>query len=168
MRKVIGLVVLFWVCFGYAQPAQVHFHIKNFGINVEGNFSEVNIAIDRDDSGIIKHIEGSVNVASINTGINSRDEHLLEKDYFHTTVYPIISFQSTAIEQVSITEYNIGAMLSIKGTRLPVNIKGEVVQEGGKDIFKTKFQINRRDYDVGGGGVLGKTVKIEVIYYFNY
>ena len=41
----------------------------------------------------------SVDVNTINTGVDSRDSHLKKEEYFNAEKYPTINFASTSIEK---------------------------------------------------------------------
>jgi polyisoprenoid-binding protein YceI len=157
----------FYLCcaIGFAQESEVSFVIKNFGVNVDGHFNRYEIEIVQDDRGLITDVIGKVFVSTIETGIEIRDDHLLEEDYFDALNFPEISLESTSIQPLSNAEYKITANLSIKGIRKPITFKALLLEDAEGSRFQTAFEINRRDFKVGGGGVLGKTVKINVIYY---
>ena len=52
---------------------------------------------------------------SIKTGIKSRDEHLLEEDYFHISKYPKIYLKSTEVIKRRADLYDVKVELKIKG-----------------------------------------------------
>lgn len=159
-------VVLFVGFLGFSQESEVSFIIKNFGVNVDGHFNRYDIKIERDSEGAISDIKGTVLVNTIETGIESRDEHLLEEDYFDALAFPEITLISTSILAINKSDYKVTANLSIKGKTKPITFKGFLSNDEFGTKFQTEFEINRRDFGVGGGGVLSKTVRILVIYYF--
>ncbi|MEM1003157.1 MAG: YceI family protein [Bacteroidota bacterium] len=161
---VLGVLLLGFL--GFTQESQVSFIIKNFGINVDGHFNRHEIQINRDADGNISDIKGTVYVSTIETGIESRDEHLLEEDYFDALSHPEITLESTSILPINQSDYKITANLNIKGKTKPITFKGSLSKDDIGTKFQTEFEINRRDFDVGGGGVLGKAVKVLVTYYF--
>lgn len=149
----------------WSQNTQISFVIKNFGIDVDGTFSKSKVRMDRDSLGYITKIKGEVLVATINTGISKRDKHLLEEDYFDALKYPQILLESTSIKSLGNNAYQINADLSIKGTTKPITIRAKKINDGGRETFQSEFEINRREFDVGGGGFLGKTVTVKVIHF---
>jgi polyisoprenoid-binding protein YceI len=165
-RLLILLICLF--CFGTvnAQDSSIDFIIKNLGINVDGQFNSFTISTNFDSEGKLTKLSSTIEVASIETGIESRDEHILEEDYFYEEEYPTITLKSTEIKEVNPNNYEIKASLTIKGKTKKVTVPITVQKTNSKYKITSSFEINRRDFDVGGGSfVMGKTVKINVIHY---
>ena len=164
MKK--GLIVICALCFSlvsFAQKSSIDFEIKNVGITVDGHFNTFSIMTDFDSDGKLNNILGIVEVSSISTGIESRDEHLLEEDYFNAEKHKYITLQSTVIKKKSNESYNVKATLEIKGITKEVDIIVNVtkISEGYK--VQSKFEINRKDYKVGGSSfVMSKTVKVNI------
>lgn len=162
------IVILCMFCFGTAnaQDSSIDFIIKNLGVNVDGHFNEFTISADFDSDGKLNAITSTIEVASIKTGIDSRDEHILEEDYFDVKNHSTITLKSTAIKEVQLNNYEITASLTIKGKTKKVTIPVTVQKIDGKYKIMSYFEINRKDFDIGGGSfVLGKTVKINVTHY---
>ncbi len=145
---------------------KVNFKIKNFGVNVTGSFSEVDIISYFDHSNLDNsYINTIIKVVSINTGNVKRDEHLFKDDFFDVDNYKYIKLESTKIEKISGTGYKLTAKLSIKNTTKLISIPLEIIENNDSLMLKSNFEINRKDYDVGGNTwVLSNNVKIEVAY----
>ena len=165
---------LFYVLFccsafiGFSQnSSSITFVIKNLGINVDGHFNSFSVTTKFNEStSDLEDISGSIKVASIETGIDSRDEHLLEEDYFNTEKYDLITLTSESITKVSDAQYEVKANLKIKGITKPIKIKVDVAKTDDSYKVTSSFEINRKDFKVGGSSfVMGKTVKINVSYY---
>jgi polyisoprenoid-binding protein YceI len=166
MKQGVSLLVLWmfaWVL--QAQQPEVSFVIKNFGIKVDGHFNRSNIDIKLGPEGQILDIKGVVYVNTIETGIESRDAHILKEDYFDALAHPEITLESTSVKVHDLHNYTIVANLTIKGKTQIISFSGALTEDNIGLKFKTDFEINRQDFDVGGGGVLGKTVKIFVTHY---
>lgn len=165
------LFIIFAVCFSLVAFAQntsnVDFVIKNLGISVDGHFDSFSITtVFNDDTKTLENLSGSIDVSSIETGIDSRDEHLLEDDYFNTNKYKRIELKSTSVTKISNGNYKVKANLTIKGVTKQINIKVNVTNTNGKHKITSKFEINRRDYNVGGSSfVMSNTVKISVVHF---
>jgi len=105
-------------------------------------------------------------VASIKTGIESRDEHLLKADYFNVKNHQYITLVSTSITKNSKNNYSVIANLVIKGKRKKITIPVEVTKTEKNYKISSNFEINRKDFDVGGGSLMmSKTVNINVVYF---
>lgn len=147
------------------ETSSIDFVIKNLGINVDGHFKSFSVTSKYDTSGNLQSISGEITVKSIETGIDSRDEHLLEDDYFNVTKFPKIILKSSQIVKRSSNLYTVKAKLTIKGKSKQVSIPVKVSKTDLNRKMVSEFEINRRDFDVGGGSlVMSKTVKIKVVH----
>lgn len=140
-----------------SSAAKVSFIIKNAGLNVDGEFSGLSgtINFDKENPSAGK-IEANIPVKSIDTGINKRDNHLRSEDYFEVEKYPNIKFVSSSISATK-DGYNVSGNFSIKATTKSVTIPFTFEN----NVFVGKFNIDRRDYGVGGNSwIMGDKVKI--------
>ena len=134
------------------EASKVSFKIKNLGSWVDGTLSNPSGKIIWDDSNLGNcSISASIKTESIDTGIGMRDNHLKEEKYFDVDNYPQITFRSSSISQTS-TGFEAVGLLVIKGEKKEVKIPFEVIEDG--KVFKGDFQIDRRDFDVGGGSLV--------------
>ena len=145
---------------------KVDFKIKNFGVYVTGSFSEVDMTSNFDLSNLDKsYINAIIKVVSINTGNVKRDEHLFKDDFFDVNNFKYIKLESSKIEKLSGTSYKLTAKLSIKNTTKLISIPLEIIENNDSLLIKSNFEINRKDYNVGGNmWVLSNNVKIEVVF----
>jgi len=160
----IGLICL--SAFGFAQKSSIDFEIKNVGITVDGHFNTFTINPEFNSDYELIAISGKVTVSSIETGIDSRDEHLLEDDYFDTSNHKYITLSSTSISKKSDNSYSAKVDLKIKGKTKQITIPIKVEKLTDSYKITSSFEINRKDFNVGGGSfVMSKTVKIIVACY---
>ena len=145
---------------------EVTFKIKNFGVNVDGDFSDVSIQTNFDYNNLSEsYINATIKVVSLATGIKKRDKHILEEDYFDEPNHPNITLKSTKIEKTKEGTFVLHADLTIKKTTKKIEIPIQFQHTDDALMIQSKFQINRRDYKVGGGSmIMSKKVKIEVKY----
>src|SRR5262245_47628837 len=70
--------------------SHVEFHVKNWGINtVEGRFTTYSGTINLDEADVTRSsVTVSIQTASVDTGIQKRDKHLREADFFESAKYP--------------------------------------------------------------------------------
>lgn len=134
--------------------SKITFSIKNAGVTVEGKFSvftgEIHFDANKLES---SHIEGSVDVQSIDTGIGARDKHLRNEDYFEVVKYPKISFKSNKIVKYE-GNFVVEGILSIKDVKKDILLPLHITPNGDKANFKSTFTINRIDYHVGGSSLM--------------
>ena len=161
------LIYLCCLTLGFSQnEPSIDFVIRNVGINVDGHFEVFNIDTDFDATGKLLEINGIIKVASIETGIDSRDEHLLKADYFDIENYENITLVSKKIEYKSYGVFSVVAILTIKDKSKEILITVNRDKLDNQYKITSNFVINRRDFEVGGRSfVLGNTVKINVLHF---
>ena len=151
------------------QPADakstVKFSIKNFGIATGGDFKGLQGTITWDPTDPGKSLfDITVDAATVNTNVESRDNHLRKEEYFNAEQYPKISFKSVKITSSgkagSFTAYG---KLTLKGITAAISIPFTVTAKDDGCLFEGSFQLDRRDYKVGGNSaVLGDNVTISL------
>lgn len=172
MKRFLLLSLLVTVCFAFTtlqltpidSKEGISFTIKNFGLNSNGNISGLKGAIKWDDANpAASSFNVSVDVNTINTGIDGRDNHLKKEDFFDVAKYPQITFVSTVISKNADGTYQVAGNLTIKGVTKPVHIPFTVKMQGGNHEFEGEFSLNRRDYGVGGSSMtMSNDVKIKL------
>jgi len=121
---------------GYAQTtwksdkahSQLKFDITHYDINtVSGTFSDFEVLVlsDKEDFSDAV-VELKAKAASINTGINARDEHLRSADFFDVATHPEISFKSNGIKKVANNKYEVSGDLTMHGITKPVTLQLEL------------------------------------------
>ena len=148
-----------------AQVSKIEFSIKNLGINVTGSFDDFYINAYFDNNFKLDSIYSSIRSESINTGIKSRDRHLLGDTYFQVERHPRIILNSTQIKQIDANHYDVLVEIQIKDFRVVKQIP--VIVKKVKNTFQisSNFLINRKKFNIGGGSlIMGKTVTVDVFH----
>ena len=174
MKSVSVLMAILWLSLtGFAQSynpvdngSSVKFRIKNFGFNVTGTLSGLKGSIKFDPASLTSSsFDVSIDVNSINTGIDSRDNHLRKTEYLDVKNYPRIKFVSTKITPSSKngTLFVFGK-LTIKNVTREISFPFTATSQNNGYIFKGEFKINRRDFGVGGDNTISDnlTVMLEI------
>ena len=159
-----------------SQHTTVGFSIRHMVINnVKGSFKDFTGTIEYDgkDPLTIK-AKGTIKVASIDTGIHGRDEHLRGPDFLDATQYPNIAFQSERVEKRA-KGYTLIGKFTMHGVTkeitLPFTVSGPVVDPAGNTRIgiETSAILNRQDYGINwkktldnGGVLIGDEVKAEI------
>lgn len=131
----------------------ITFVIKNLGINTKGELSGLKGSIDwNEDSPEESKIAVIAESNTINTGIDSRDNHLKKEEWFDVEHYPELKIVSTAIVKGA-TGYMLNATLTIKGISKNISFPFTATKTPDGYLFNGKFTINRRDFGVGGNSV---------------
>lgn len=117
----------------------VEFSVVHLKINiVKGRFKEVRGSLHLDvQQPENSWVRAQVNTASIDTGVAARDGHLRSADFFEAVKYPVITFESAAIERTGETTSLVTGNLTLHGVTRAVT-------------FQTKFTGYTRDVDTKG------------------
>jgi len=155
--------------------SEITFKVKHLMItNVKGSFNKFDATlVSSDDEFNNASATGSIDVASISTNNEDRDNHLKAADFFDAEQFKTIDFVSTSIEKVDAENGKLNGNLTIKGVTKEVSFDLEF---GGlsKDPWgniKTGFSlngvINRDDFGLTwnaaletGGFLLGSEIKV--------
>ncbi|MCC9137000.1 YceI family protein [Pontibacter silvestris] len=118
-------------------------------------------------------IHFSLDVRSIDTKVEARDNHLRSADFFDAENHPHINFQSTYFSKMHDEVYSLFGMLTIKGITKPVELQAEfggfAEDEYGnrKAGFEVSGNISRWEFGLTynplsktGGLVLGEEIKL--------
>ena len=173
MKKPLLLILLLFFVSLQAQEftqvdsqTKIVFKIKNFGVNVDGDFSEIKIETNFDSNQLEQsYLKATIAVKSIATGIESRDKHILEEDYFDESNHPNITLSSTQFQKNANGTILMTANVTMKGITKRVEIPLIVRESEEKLTIQSNFEINRKEFNIGGGSfVMGKLVRIQVVY----
>ena len=164
MKKIILSIAFFFCCsLLFAQRiitpmdegSKVHFVIRNFGIKTGGDFSGLKGTIKFDLTSVSTWVfDVTVESASINTDNDTRDGHLKKAEYFDVKKYPAIHMVSSKILTTEIVGvYQFIGNLTIKAVTKPIQFPFKVNSSNGGYLFTGSFEINRRDFGVGGSSI---------------
>ena len=144
----------------------VLFKIKNFGITVDGGFKTSDIKTNLDTKDLSNsYINATITVNSIFTGIEARDKHLLETDYFDASNHEKIILKSSKLTNDVNGNIILFAKLSIKGITKEMEIPLEVFENNSMLTIKASMLVNRKNFNFGGRSILlSNNVKIKVEY----
>ena len=154
--------------------AHVGFSVRHMVVsNTKGKFNEFDGTIEFDKEAP-ENIRASatVEVASIDTDNEKRDNHLRDPDFFDVDTYPQITFETTSVKG-DYPEITLVGDLTIKDVtkevEIPTEFMGPITDPWGNERigFSGETTINRQDFNIafsklmeGGGLVVGDKVKI--------
>jgi polyisoprenoid-binding protein YceI len=151
--------------------SHVLFSVRVLSVTVtKGRFNSLRgrLSIDEVNPGN-SWVEAEVDAAGIDTSNWLRDTHLRSPAFFAVKRYPIISFQSTTVEQNSDSTYSLAGNLTLRGITKPAIF---TIELGASDAESSPYRltargkINRRDFDLGQSLLVrfaaGRTVDIEI------
>ncbi len=147
--------------------SSINFSVGYLGISsVTGNFKKYdgNIKTNVSDFSDAK-ISFTVEVSSINTEIEARDNHLRSPDFFDAAKFSKMTFESTSFKKKGKNKFVLEGNLSIKAVTKKVSF--DVVYGGtAKDNYGNERvgmslngKVKRSDYQINGGqGFVGEEV----------
>jgi polyisoprenoid-binding protein YceI len=182
MKNILLAAVLFITSSVMAQNTS--WVIDNAHSNVQ--FSVTHLVIS-EVTGLFKKFEGNitstgndftkgninftVDVNSISTDNEQRDNHLKSDDFFNAAKYPKITFKGTSFYKVSGNNYKLKGYFTMRDVTKPIVLdvvyKGTIKDPWGNERagFKITGKVNRFDYGLKwnnlvetGGAVVGKEV----------
>jgi polyisoprenoid-binding protein YceI len=139
----------------YFSRSSITFEIKNMGINTSGSIGGLATKVHFTPANLgTSTLEASVEVNTINTGNDSRDEHLRSEDFFDVAHYPKISLKSIAFKHKSGSNYSGTFMLTIKDKSKQIELPFSFSEKENTVQFKGSFKINRLDFGVGSSSMI--------------
>jgi polyisoprenoid-binding protein YceI len=168
----LSIALLFLAAAAFSQKytatdegSKVHFVIKNFGIKTGGDFTGLKGTIVFDPKAVnTSQFNVSVNSNTINTDNSARDKHLRKSEYFDVEKYQVITYVSTKITESTVAgRFFVIGNLTIKGVTKVVQFGFSATPTATGYSFKGEFEINRRDYGIGGSSVsMADNLKVQL------
>jgi len=155
--------------------SELSFSVKHLMISkVKGTFGTFDVTIVTAEDPRESTIEATIDVSSVNTGVEARDNHLRSSDFFLIEEHPTMTFTSTGFDGDATTgEFTITGDLTLRGVTRPVTLNGEfggIMNDGQGNVkagATATAKINRLDFGVNwnsaleaGGVTLGDEVTI--------
>ena len=135
--------------------SSVGFAIRHFFTNLHGAFTKFSgtITVDRD------HLENSsvaaaIEVPSVDTRTEKRDNHLRSPDFFDAAKFPVMTFKSTAWKQTGEGAFDVTGDLTIRDVTKPVVLKvkllgfGPGMQGAMLSGWEASTTLNRNDFGI--------------------
>ncbi|HKA87571.1 MAG TPA: YceI family protein [Haliangiales bacterium] len=155
----------------------IHFTVRHMVIaKVRGKFNRWSgsVLFDKDDP-TLSSVDVKIEAASIDTGIEDRDNHLRSPDFFDAAGHPELTFRSKRVERIDDENLRVVGDLTIRGTTrevaLATELNGATADPWGAQRvgFSARAAVNRHDFGLKwnslletGGAVVGDQVKIEL------
>ncbi len=155
--------------------AEVGFIGRHFGLTkVRGRFTGVKGAVVIGDDIAVSVVEVTIDMATVSSGDQSRDDHLSSADFFGVVDHPTATFRSTAVVATGV-KGTIEGGLTIKGITRPVTLDVEYLGHatdpwgGERTVFSASAMINREDWGLtwnmlleAGGLLVSKEIRLEI------
>ena len=140
--------------------SEVRFTITKFGFeDVTGVFRESEGVVRYDPARPAESaIRWRVRVASVLTDATNRDRSLQGPDYFDAARFPFLSFESRAVRPLAADRLEVSGDITIRGVTRPLTITVRPRAAAAGPVFESDFEINRYDFGVVGGTILGRLI----------
>jgi polyisoprenoid-binding protein YceI len=146
------------------------------GSKVRGRFTEFEGSLTIADLLEASTVHAVAQAASIDTGVQMRDDHLRTNDFLDAPNFPTLTIEGTGLEQVGPSQWQLTADLTIRGVTKSVVFDVDFFGAGPGMAPDTEVLaleattvIDRRDFGVsfnhaldGGGVVVGNKVTLEI------
>lgn len=157
--------------------SEIAFWVRHLMITkVRGVFEKFDVTIVTAENPLESSVVAEIDVASVNTGVEARDNHLRTSDFFLVEEHPTMTFKSRAFDgDVESGEFTLTGELQLRGVTKQVTLKGEfggVIRDGygnTKAGASASTKINRHDFGVSwnnaleaGGVTLGDDVTVSI------
>jgi len=155
--------------------SEVGFSVRHMMVSkVRGRFTTFSgqLVTTADPAG--SSVTAEIDLSSISTGNEQRDEHIKSADFFEVETYPTMTYRSTGI-RVEDGEYTLDGDLTLKGVtksvplHLELNGFGADPWGGYRAGFTATGELNRRDFNVNfsapmanGGAVVADKITLHL------
>lgn len=138
--------------------SQLKFDITHLGVStISGSFTDFTASVNAAQADFSDaKFELTAQTASINTGIEQRDNHLKSADFFDAATNSTITFKSTSLKKVSAGKYKVTGDLTLHGVTKPVTLdlwyRGTIENPMSKKPtagFRVTGSIKRADFNFG-------------------
>ncbi|HEY4323886.1 MAG TPA: YceI family protein [Mucilaginibacter sp.] len=142
--------------------SSLDFTIRNFGVQVTGKFFGLQGDIKFDpENPEVANFDVSIDAASVNTENDLRDHHLQCESYFDVKNYPRINFVSDKVAPGK-NGFIVTGKLTIKKTTRVISFPFSATASNDGYLFKGIFNINRKDFDVGGTSTISDKLEVSL------
>ena len=157
--------------------SNVDFRVKHLVVStVRGHFREFEATLELDEERPENsRVTATIDVASIDTNAEERDNHLRSDDFFNADDYPKITFESTRVNRTGERDFKLTGNLTIRDVTREVELDGEFEGRirdpwGGERVaFSASTEISRKEFNVrwnqaleAGGMVVSDTARINL------
>lgn len=159
-------------------PTHTHvgFSVRHMMVTQQrGQFHGVTGTLVLDRANLAKsRVEATIDVASVDTNVAQRDDHLRSADFFDAANHPQLSFVSKEIRLQGDGRLHVIGDLTLRGTTRSVTLDADPISDESKDPFgmikvgtSATTKISRKDFGLvwntvleTGGVAVGDEVKI--------
>jgi polyisoprenoid-binding protein YceI len=155
--------------------AEVGFVGRHFGLTkVRGRFTGVDATVVIADEITASSVEVVIDMASVSSGDQSRDDHLRSAEFFDVDHHPLATFRSAGVVTNG-SSGSIAGELTIRGVTRPVTLDVDYLGHatdpwgGERAVFSASATINREQWGLtwnmlleAGGLLVSKEIRLEI------
>ncbi len=183
MKKISALLLTALAALGFAASgtraaetyvidavhSSVAFSIRHFVSKVPGKFNQFAGTISFDAANpAASSVEATIQIASIDTANQKRDDHLRNADFFDAPKFPTMKFKSRTWKKTGENTFNVVGDLTLKDVTKEVTLKvtslGFGPGMGGAQLsgWEATTKINKRAFNVKGPAMLEAALGDEI------
>ena len=157
--------------------SSVGFMVRHLVVSkVRGKFTRWSGTIRMDEHDLARtEVYVAIETASVDTGVEQRDNHLRSPDFFEVEKYPTMAFKSTRVEKAPDGTLRLHGNLTLHGVTKPVVLDVEFAGSqkdpwgGTRAGFSARTSLDRREFGLTynqlletGGVVVGEKVDVDI------
>ena len=138
--------------------SEVSFVVRHMMVSkVRGRFDKFEGTIQTAADPLQSAVSATVDLSSVNTGNETRDNHIRSEDFFHVEKHPVMTFRSTGVRSDG-ENYLLDGDLTLRDVTRPVTFRLELNGFGPDPFggtragFSATTEINRNDWNVSYNG----------------
>ena len=185
MTRIAALAVAIAPALAFGQAAtwnidsshtRAGFSVKHLVISdVKGEFGKTAGKVQIDDADLSRSsVEVTIEVGSVDTRDEKRDNHLKSADFFDAAKFPTITFKSTKVTAGKEGAITVAGNLTMRGVTKPVTLEGSITKAitdpWGLSRRGASFtgKLDRKEWGVSWskvtdvGAVVGDEVKLDI------
>jgi polyisoprenoid-binding protein YceI len=126
------------------------FEIKSFFIDAQGTFKEFRGEVLFDQNSLEKSsIKFTIDVNSIDTRFQKRDDHLRGADFFDVARYPQIAFVSKKVIKTGPNTFDLVGDFSLHGVTKELKVPVQIIMvDKNRARFKAGISFKRSDFGI--------------------
>jgi polyisoprenoid-binding protein YceI len=154
---------------------EVGFVGRHFGLTkIRGRFTGVTGAVTIGEDPADSHVTTEIDLRTVSSGSEARDEHLRSPDFFAVEHHPTATFRSTGLSIAGATA-RLAGELTLKGVTAPVTLDVDYLGHaadpwgGERAVFSARGRINREDWGLtwnllldAGGLLVSKEITLTI------
>lgn len=155
--------------------SEIGFSVRHMMVSkVRGRFTEFSGQLVTGEDPLASSVTAEIELSSITTGNEQRDNHIRSADFFEVETYPKMTYRSTGV-RVDGDDYVLDGELTLKDVTKSVPLKLELngfgpdPYGGTRAGFTATGEINRKDFNVNfdapmqnGGAVVSDKIGLHL------